>query len=180
MFSNATKRIGIAGVVGGIAVLGMLFARTDFVLAHCQIPCGIYDDDVRFVLLEEDIATIEKSISQILELSADPGKNANQLIRWTLNKDEHADHFGEIVSEYFLRQRIAPVASQSDAQWESYVNKVVLCHRMLVASMKAKQTTDMQYVEQLRQLVADFHKAYFTKEQASHLHEHHSRDASHG
>ena len=28
-------------------------------MPHCQIPCGIYNDPVRFALLEEHVATIE-------------------------------------------------------------------------------------------------------------------------
>lgn len=33
--------------------------------AHCQIPCGIYDDAARFKALAEHITTIEKSITEI-------------------------------------------------------------------------------------------------------------------
>ena len=31
---------------------------------HCQIPCGIYDDEVRFKLMREHVETIEKSIDR--------------------------------------------------------------------------------------------------------------------
>ena len=47
--------------------------------SHCEIPCGIYGDEARFSAIAEDLATIEKSMKQILELSADPSMNANQL-----------------------------------------------------------------------------------------------------
>ena len=40
------------------------------VQAHCQIPCGIYGDEMRFQMLEEHITTIEKSMKLIGELSA--------------------------------------------------------------------------------------------------------------
>ena len=36
---------------------------------HCQVPCGIYDDAVRIVLLKEHVATIEKAMNQIEQLS---------------------------------------------------------------------------------------------------------------
>ena len=99
----------------------------------------------------------------IEELSADPAKNANQLVRWTANKEQHAEEFVEIVTAYFLQQRIKPAATQEGKEWDAYVEKVTLCHEMLVAAMKAKQTTDPQWVEKLESLVADFRQAYGPK-----------------
>ena len=128
--------------------------------AHCQIPCGIYDDNARFLTLHEHIATIEKSMNQINELASDPSGNANQLARWVMNKEDHADYVQEIITLYFLQQRIKPVAEDARAEWDAYTKKLVLCHQILVASMKAKQTTDLQFVEQLRTLVDEFHHAY--------------------
>jgi nickel superoxide dismutase len=130
---------------------------------HCQIPCGIYDDPVRFRLLDEHIRTIEKSMTQIRALSAAPDKNANQLVRWVKNKDEHADKFARIVTAYFLQQRIKPDGADNAA----YVHKLVLCHRMLVTVMKAKQTTDSAHTNQLRTDLAAFRKAYVGAEKAS-------------
>lgn len=54
--------------------------------AHCQIPCGIYDDRARIVLMEEHVTTIEKSMNEITTLSADTPQNINQLVRW-VNRD---------------------------------------------------------------------------------------------
>jgi nickel superoxide dismutase len=147
-------------VLAAAALAGVL-AWTAGTSGHCQIPCGIYDDPLRFQLLAEHSATIEKSMQEIRELSKDPGKNANQLIRWVQNKDAHADEFAQTITYYFLQQRIAPAAESDKAAWDAYTRKLALCHKMLVAAMKAKQTTDDQYVRQLRESLADFHKAYF-------------------
>ena len=130
------------------------------VSAHCQIPCGIYDDAMRFTMLEEHITTIEKSMNSITELSESPAETANQLVRWTLNKENHADELAEIVTKYFLQQRIKPVASIEGEDGKKYLEKLRLCHEMLVASMKAKQTTDLQHVEKLRSLVGEFRTLY--------------------
>jgi nickel superoxide dismutase len=54
--------------------------------SHCQIPCGIYDDPARFVLMAEHIATIEKSMKTIVELSAQEKPDYNQLGRWVANR----------------------------------------------------------------------------------------------
>ena len=147
-------------IVATALCLGVVLGPAYLVLAHCQIPCGIYDDPVRFTLLNEHITTIEKSMKQIQELSADPAGNANQLVRWTMNKERHADELAGIVTEYFLQQRIKPTEETAGDEWDAYVRKLTLCHRILVASMKAKQTTDLQHVGALRQLVGEFHEIY--------------------
>ncbi len=141
------------------------------VLAHCEIPCGIYGDKLRVHLLEEDILTVEKSIQQINELSAAPGdKNYNQLIRWITNKEQHADKIQEIVSQYFLTQRIKPADPADKAKSDLYLRQLTLLHQMLIQAMKAKQGTDLKTVESLRQLLADFNKAYFGEEEKAHTH----------
>lgn len=130
-----------------VAVLFAITA-TATVQAHCQIPCGIYDDQVRIQLMEEHVATIEKSMKQI-----EAATNQNQTVRWIMNKDQHADELSEIVTYYFMSQRIKPGC-------EDYALKVSLLHEMLVFSMKAKQTTDLAHVEKLKKLIHDFEHSY--------------------
>ncbi|MCP4684477.1 MAG: superoxide dismutase [bacterium] len=127
---------------------------------HCEIPCGIYGDETRFELLTEHIGTIEKSMHQINELAAAGDKNNNQLVRWINNKEAHADKYAEIVTQYFMAQRVKPVDQGDEAQYAVYTNKVTLLHQMLVAAMKCKQTTDTAHTEKLRQLLAKFHDLY--------------------
>ncbi|MEP0826944.1 MAG: superoxide dismutase [bacterium] len=141
-------------------VLSILFAAAN-ISAHCEIPCGIYEDSTRFYLISEDIATIEKSMDQITLLSAAADKNYNQIVRWITNKEAHADKLMEIVSQYFLTQRIAPVAPEDKAKYDEYLNKVSLLHQMLVAAMKCKQTTDKAHTETLKNLLAKFREVYF-------------------
>ena len=133
------------------------------IFSHCQIPCGIYDDEMRFTALAEHMTTIEKSMKQIAELSEDGAHNANQIVRWVNNKEKHADELSDIVTYYFMAQRVKP-ADKDDAQaFKDYTKKLVLLHHMLVSSMKAKQTTDLSHVENLRTALADFRVAYFGK-----------------
>jgi len=142
------------------------------VWAHCQIPCGIYDDEMRFTLLSEHLTTIEKSITQIQKLSDAPGENANQLVRWVMNKENHADQFADIVTQYFLQQRIKPIKEDDDKN--AGVRKLVLCHQMLVGVMKAKQSAELETVEALRGLLADFRNAYYSEEELRHLQKDHA------
>ncbi len=129
--------------------------------AHCEIPCGIYNDELRIELIKEDIQTIEKSTVQIVELSKATPVNYNQIVRWVSNKEEHADKIQEIVSQYFLTQRVKPADPKDEAAYAKYVKQVTLLHEMLVQAMKAKQTTDMEAVERLKVLTSEFYEAYF-------------------
>ena len=153
-------------------ILLFMTSATPVLFAHCQIPCGIYGDHTRFTILREHIATIEKSMNQINELSTDPAKNMNQVVRWINNKDQHADEFSEIVTYYFLAQRIK-IADQSDAKsFTDYQNKLVLLHQMMFYAMKAKQTTELEHVRKLNELVGAFEKIYFSPEDLKHIEEH--------
>ena len=153
-------------------VLLVIVLSANIAYSHCQVPCGIYGDDTRIDLLREHILTIEKSMNQINDLSKDPAANMNQLVRWVDNKDTHADEFTEIVTYYFLSQRIKIAESGNADEFRAYQNKVTLLHQMMVFSMKCKQTTDLKNIEKLNSLVDQFVDVYFTAEQKSHLKEH--------
>ena len=112
-------------------------------------------------MLSEHIATIEKSMKQITELSADPAANMNQIVRWVNNKDEHADEIAHTVTYYFMAQRVKLPPKGDAKAHDSYVKKLTLLHQMLVYSMKAKQTTDLANVEKLESLLAEFYGVYF-------------------
>ncbi len=162
MKTQRPKIIAAAFVAALAAILGSA------VYSHCQIPCGIYDDPARLAEIAEDIATIEKSMNQITELSAAQKPNYNQLVRWVNNKDDHADKLSEIATYYFMAQRITP-AEKSDANaYDDYVNKITLLHQMVVYSMKCKQTTDLANVEKLKTLLAEFKTTYLTEHDHKH------------
>ena len=134
---------------------------TSQIFSHCQIPCGIYDDKMRFSMIEEHIKTIEKSMNEIVRLSEEGDKNFNQIARWIMNKENHADELSNIVTYYFMTQRLKLVDKKDSKAYKEYVNKLTLLHEMLIYSMKAKQTTDLANVEKLRSLLDGFKNAYF-------------------
>ena len=132
----------------------IIFLSASYAAAHCEIPCGIYNDQMRIEMIDEDITTIEKAMKQITQLGSQKEINYNQLVRWITNKEYHADKIQEVVSQYFITQRI-----KTDA--DKYEEKLVLLHKMLVAAMKCKQTTDLSHVETLRSLLKSFETLYF-------------------
>ena len=135
----------IRKVLFGILVIsGMIMALTQPLHAHCQIPCGIYDDHARVQAMLEDAATVEKSVKLIADLSGklDP-QSQNQLIRWVMNKEKHAQNIIATISDYFLTQRVKP--SQKD-----YTERLTRHHAVIVSAMKAKQHADMSYASDLK------------------------------
>ncbi len=145
----------------GLLIATLAFAVTTQAEAHCQIPCGIYDDELRVQLIEEHITTVEKSMNQIVALGKETPVNYNQLVRWIDNKEQHAQEIQDIVADYFLCQRIKAPESKDGKPWEQYVAQLTTLHQIQVAAMKAKQTTDLANVEALRSLIASFRTAYF-------------------
>lgn len=111
--------------------------------SHCQIPCGIYDDYARIKTMLEDVATTRKAVKLITELSgkSDPQSN-NQIVRWVMNKENHAQNIISTISDYFMTQRIKP-------EQKEYVEKLKKHHAAIVAAMKVKQHADMKYVDTL-------------------------------
>jgi nickel superoxide dismutase len=118
--------------------------------AHCQVPCAIYDDAARITRLKEDATTIAKAITQIKLLAEEhDARSINQMIRWVTAKDDHASHIIDVVSEYFLTQKVKPVAPGTDG-YDAYLKKLADHHAVMVAAMKTKQNPDPATVETLR------------------------------
>ena len=142
------------------------------VYAHCEIPCGIYNDQLRVELIKEHITTIEKSMNQITGLSGQSPLNYNQIVRWIDNKEEHANKIQDIVYQYFMTQRIKAAAPADKAAYNDYLTKLSYLHQMLVAAMKSKQTTDLAHVKILRMLIDKFEKVYFSEQDKAHMQKH--------
>ncbi len=142
--------------LGTLAVFFASLFLAGSLYAHCEIPCGIYDDRMRIQLIAEHITTIEKSITEIQKIEKGATNN-NQLVRWIMNKENHADKLQEIVTQYFMTQRI-----KFDSK--HYAEKLARLHELLVYAMKAKQTTDLEQVHSLRNSLHAFEHLYFAEE----------------
>ncbi len=130
---------------------------------HCQVPCGIYGDQMRFEMMLEDTKTIAKAIASINEFSEGLGdapptaKGLNQLSRWVSTKEDHANNTQKIIAEYFLAQRIKD--SNKD-----YTSQLVTAHKVIVAAMKCKQDASAETAEALKKAIFDLYRAYEGKE----------------
>lgn len=146
----------------GLVVLGgvLLMVGAPPVNAHCQMPCGIYDDIARIARLHEDADTIAKAMSQMAALAGgSDAQSLNQATRWVTTKEAHASHVIEVVSEYFLTQRVKPVAEGADG-YDTYLKSLADHHAVMVAAMKAKQNADASYAEKLQHAIDVMAKHY--------------------
>jgi len=137
---NIMKQTAVFLLLAGIAVVPMLQAKAS---AHCQVPCGIYDDYARVESMLEDAATIKKAMRMINQLAGESdAQSKNQMVRWVMTKEAHAEKIITTMSSYFLTQRVKP--SQKD-----YSQRLIKHHAVIVSAMKAKQQVDMAYVKTL-------------------------------
>ena len=137
-------------------------------LAHCQVPCGIYNDAARIIQIQEDFSTIQKAMTKIKELSQQQDATSmNQLTRWIMTKDEHASKIQKVISDYFLTQRIK--AKTEGFEYNTYVKQTTILHQILVSAMKCKQTVDKQNVILGINLIDQFVEQYFDSHGLEHL-----------
>jgi len=126
-----------------ITMVGTLFVTPQMLQAHCQVPCGIYDDSARVTAMLEDAATVSKAMKLIGELAGKTdAQSQNQMVRWVMTKEQHAQKVISTISDYFLTQRVK--TDQKD-----YAERLVKHHAVIVAAMKAKQNADGKFGEAL-------------------------------
>ncbi len=134
-------------VVSAVVPLGYL-------AAHCEVPCGIYDDGSRFTRMMEDQDTITKSIAGIVALAdANDATGHNQLARWVATKELHATNIQHVIAQYFMTQRLKAADPQ-------YVGKLTAAHAVMVAAMKCKQAADPATAVALGEAIHNFQHAY--------------------
>ena len=129
--------------------------------AHCQVPCGIYDDHARVHKMLEDAATVKKAMAMLSELEGkDDAQSHNQIVRWISNKESHAQSIIATISNYYLTQRVKP--SQPD-----YAERLKKHHAVIIAAMKAKQNADSSHAEALTKSIEAL-KAYYPEPDHTH------------
>lgn len=134
----------------GITLLNQSTSRAE---AHCQVPCGIFDEGARIKALYEEATTIEKAMNEMNKLAGkDDAQSQMQFTRWTITKEEHASQIITTTSEYFLAQRVKPVVRGADG-YDAYLKTLAMHHELMIAAMKAKQTTDTAAVQRLRDAI---------------------------
>ncbi|MEM7601021.1 MAG: superoxide dismutase [Ni] [Verrucomicrobiota bacterium] len=132
--------------------------------AHCQVPCGIFADQIEFEKILEAQTTIAKANVEMAKLLEEDTPLAfNQSTRWIMTKEDHCKKVISSVAEYFMAQRIKPDA-------ENYEASLMAAHTVLRAAMKAKQDPSAEVAEALKTAILDLYRAYEGKEPDFHSH----------
>lgn len=139
--------------------IAFVCAFTSLAMAHCQVPCGIYGDQLRFEQMLEDQHTIAKAQAQVNEMTEGEitAQKVNQMARWVAAKEDHATKVQNTIAAYFMAQRIK-------ADNKNYVKQLTAAHAVMVAAMKCKQSADPETAEMLEKKIFDLYRAYEGKE----------------
>ena len=129
-----------------VLVAGSMLAAPE-ARAHCQVPCGIYDDHARVQQLREDVSTIAKAVKELAALNAKTDvQSRQQVVRWVVTKEAHAEKIMRTISDYFLAQKIPPASAKDKNAHAAYLERLTRHHAVLVAAMKCKQSAAMEPV----------------------------------
>jgi len=80
-------------------------------------------------------------------------QSANQLTRWVVTKEQHAEKIIRVTADYFLTQKIKPGNPKNKRDWATYAKKLAKHHAVMVAAMKCKQTADPNKVKALSKAI---------------------------
>jgi len=138
-------------------ITGLTFSFvTQSTQAHCQVPCGIYDDNARVHAMLEDAETVAKAGKMLSELAGkSDAQSLNQISRWVANKESHAQKIIATISDYFLTQRVK-------TEQKDYEERLTKHHAVILAAMKAKQNADPSYAETLSKAISSL-EGYYPK-----------------
>lgn len=139
--------------------------------AHCEVPCGIYADQMRFEQMLEDHATIAKAMAKIRALEAPKSaQDLNQAVRWVNTKEDHATKTQHVIAQYFMAQRIKPVDDLATEAGKKYVAQLTAAHKVTVAAMKCKQGVKDEQAAALKNAILELYTAYTGKQPKTHEH----------
>jgi nickel superoxide dismutase len=124
--------------------------------AHCQMPCGIYHDELVFEDGDQYVETMYKGITVMNESKFATPKDRCDFIRWVNTKENMSNELAEKILTYFLQQKIKPGESDTEKKLEA-------AHKMLFLLVQIKQTCDLAVLKQFAEAWAGF-KLLFHRE----------------
>ncbi|MGL4854168.1 MAG: superoxide dismutase [Ni] [Lentisphaeria bacterium] len=140
--------------LNAFCIIAVMIFSQGIVNAHCQIPCGIFEDELRFQTMQEEVTTIKKAMVTIKKLSEEKNaENSNQMVRWINTKEEHANNLIKTACDYFLAQRIKP-------EQNNYLEMLKNIHSIIVLAMKSKQSLAEENCDKLLEELKKFNDFY--------------------
>jgi nickel superoxide dismutase len=125
------------------ALTGMMVVLThgNTAHAHCQMPCGIYHDDMVYDQIDQYVETMYKGVSMLNDTHFQTVKEKNEFVRWVVQKENASNEMATLFTTYFLQQKIKPGEKDTAKRLES-------AHRLLFILTQIKQNTEIKFVEE--------------------------------
>lgn len=114
--------------------------QTGSLSAHCQMPCGIYHDEMVFNQIDQYIETMYKGITELKHNKFSNLAERNNFIRWITLKESSSDEIADLITQYFLQQKIKP--GEPDT-----VKRLVSAHKLLFELTAIKQNVELKMIE---------------------------------
>lgn len=138
-----------------LATAAFFIATSGGLHGHCQMPCGIYHDDMVYDQIDQYVETMHKAISELKMIKFDTVQDKNQFIRWIMQKEKMSDDVSDLILKYFLQQKIKP-------DEEDTSEKVVSAHKLLFLTVCMKQAPELktlyEFMEEWKKFKHMFHR----------------------
>lgn len=143
---------------GRLFILSAFFVMRTFPLAgHCQMPCGIYHDDMVYDQIDQYVETMYKAIHELEESKFSTPWEKSQFVRWVMVKEKESDDAAKLLTTYFLQQKIKP--DEQDT-----AKKLAVLHKLLFLTMQIKQHIDVRCVKNFQDNWIDFKLMFHNKD----------------
>lgn len=120
--------------------IASFICHTGSLAAHCQMPCGIYHDEMVFNQIDQYIETMYKGMTELKNSKFSNPLERNNFIRWVALKESASDEMANLITQYFLQQKIKP--GEPDT-----AKRLVSAHKMLFELTAIKQNVDLKMIE---------------------------------
>ncbi len=107
--------------------------------AHCQMPCGIYHDNMIYDQVDQYVETMYKGMTMLSNSKFNNAWDRNEFVRWVINKEKSSDDASQLILKYFLQQRIKPGE-------EDTADQVTSAHKLLFLLVQIKQNVDRKFI----------------------------------
>lgn len=122
-----------------LTILTCHLLNHSMVSAHCQMPCGIYHDEMVFDQVDQYVETMVKGISVLQDDKYQNVQDHNVSTRWIMLKEKASDEIADLITVYFLQQKIKP--DEKDT-----TKRVLSAHKLLFYLVQIKQMVDLRVV----------------------------------
>lgn len=107
--------------------------------SHCQMPCGIYHDDMVFDQIDQYVETMVKGLSILINSKFSTVQEHNEFVRWVMLKEKDSNETANMITTYFLQQKIKP--GEDDT-----AKRLASAHKLLFLLVKIKQTAEYSVI----------------------------------